>query len=117
MVRTSTLEILILIINLNFYIMPYLFEDFDTAMYNARCTSRDATLKEATMKFIQYFVNLGDDLPTAQSKVSQVSAETASYLYPYVLGNVHSLLNAINDSSLEFMDEAAKQELIGYLTV
>jgi GH25 family lysozyme M1 (1,4-beta-N-acetylmuramidase) len=97
--------------------MPYLFEDFDTAMYNARCTARDATLKEATMKFINYFVNSGDSPELAQSKVSQVSAETAPYLYAYVLGNVHSLVNAINDSSLEFMDEAAKNELISYLTV
>jgi hypothetical protein len=97
--------------------MNYLFEDFDTALYNGRCVSRDATLKVATMKFIQYFVNSGDDQTTAKTKVSQISEETAQYLYPYVLGNVHSLVNAINNSSLEFMDEAAKNELISYLTV
>jgi hypothetical protein len=97
--------------------MSYLFEDFDTAMYNARCIAREATLKEATIKFIRYFVGLGDTPEIAQEKVSKISSETALYLYPYVLGNVHDLLNAINNSSLEFMDEAAKQELTGYLTV
>lgn len=96
--------------------MSYFIEDQVTNAYNARCIGRQTQLMQATMDFIEYFVNLGDDRATAESKVTQLSTETATYLYAYVLGNKQPLIDEINASSLPFMDAAAKQELVSHLT-
>ena len=83
----------------------------DIPAYADRCSKRQDVLIEATMNFVKYFVDLGDDQGTAETKVSELSTEVASYLYAYVLGNKQPLLNGINNSSLPFMDAAAKQKL------
>lgn len=80
--------------------------------YNLRSSSREQVLFTATMNFVQYFIDLGDDKPTSESKVSQLSTEVAAYLYAYVLGNKQPLIDGINNSTLPFMDAAAKQKLI-----
>lgn len=96
--------------------MPYIIEDFTANSYSLRCTRREATLMEATMNFVQYFMDLGDDKGTADAKVAEVSTEVAAYLYAYVLGNKGPLINGINNSSLPFMDQAAKDYLTTQLT-
>lgn len=87
----------------------------DIPAYAERCNTRQDTLIIATMNFVQYFIGLGDDKPTAESKVSQLSTEVASYLYAYVLGNKQPLIDGITNSNLPFMDAAAKQKLISDL--
>lgn len=84
--------------------------------YRLRNDSRELTLNTATMNFVQYFVDLGDDLSVAQNKVSQVSTETAQYIYVYILGNTTPLINAINNSTLPFMDNDAKNKLTNDLS-
>lgn len=96
--------------------MPYIIEDPTTNAYYSRCIARQTQLMEATMKFVEYFEALGDDKPTAEQKVSEVSTEVAVYLYAYVLGNKTPLLNMINASVLPFMDQAAKTYLIEQLS-
>lgn len=91
-------------------------EDDTVNLYCGRCDLRQLQLLTATMNFVEYFINLGDDQPTAESKVSQVSTECASFLYAYVLGNKAPLLESINNSTLPFMDAPAKQFLIDALT-
>lgn len=83
--------------------------------YESRCYARNKILSVATMNFVQYFVDSGDDKPTAESKVSQISTEVAAYLYAYVLGNKQPLIDGINNSALPFMDAAAKAKLVGDL--
>lgn len=83
--------------------------------YESRCSIRNKRLYNATMDFVKYFIDLGDDKPTAEAKVSELSTEVAAYLYAYVLGNKTPLVNGINNSSLPFMDAAAKQKLINDL--
>lgn len=84
--------------------------------YSMRCGSRENILIQATMNFVQYFIALGDDKPTAESKVSGLSTEVAAYLYAYVLGNKQPLLDSINNSTLPYMDSAAKEYLITQLS-
>lgn len=88
-----------------------------TTSYAERNAMRQTKMNEATMAFVQYFVDLGDDLPTAESKVAQLSTEVAAYLYPYVLGNTQPLIDGINASTLPHMDQAAKDKIIGDLTI
>lgn len=80
-------------------------------MYSYRCDTRQLTLLTATMNFVQYFMDLGDDKDTANAKVAEVSTEVAAYLYAYVLGNRGPLIDGINASTLPFMDQAAKDYL------
>lgn len=87
----------------------------DIPAYADRCSKRQDQLIIATMNFVQYFIGLGDDQSTAETKVSQLSTEVAAYLYAYVLGNKTPLINGINNSSLSFMDQAAKDYLINQL--
>ena len=87
-----------------------------TSNYRERNDMRQLKLETSTMAFVQYFIDLGDDMATAQSKVSELSTECAAYLYPFVLGNTQPLINAINASSLPFMDAAAKSKLTGDLS-
>ena len=87
-----------------------------TPSYKTRNEQREQTLNVATMSFVAYFMGLGDDQATAESKVAQVSTEVAALLYVYTLGNVQPLLDAIQASTLPFMDQAAKDKLIGDLT-
>jgi len=88
-----------------------------TPSYKLRTEAREKTLLDATMNFVGYFMGLGDDKATAESKVSQISTEVASLLYVYTLGNTQPLIDAINASSLPFMDAAAKAKLVGDLTI
>jgi hypothetical protein len=88
-----------------------------TADYMSRTDRRQQVLMTATMNFVAYFMGLGDDQTTAESKVSQVSTEVAALLYVYTLGNTQPLLDAIQASTLPHMDQAAKDKLIGDLTI
>ena len=87
-----------------------------TTTYEQRNARRQLKMNDATVSFIGYFIALGDDLPTAENKVSQVSTETSLQLFPYVLGNTQPLLDAIQASTLPFMDQNAKTELITLLS-
>ena len=87
-----------------------------TNTYEERNLIRQKTLNEATMQFVAYFIGLGDDLQTAENKVSQLSNEVASFIYPFILGNTQRLKDEINASSLPFMDQGAKDAIIGFLT-
>lgn len=84
--------------------------------YQERNAMRQNTLESATMSFVAYFMGLGDDLTTAQTKVAEVSTEVAPLLYPFVLGNTQPLLDALNASTLPQMDQNAKNAIIDYLT-
>ena len=88
-----------------------------TADYMSRTDRRQQVLMTATMNFVAYFMGLGDDQATAENKVSQVSTEVAALLYVYTLGNTQPLLDAIQASTLPHMDQAAKDKLIGDLTI
>lgn len=96
---------------------PKVIPNPTTADYMSRTDRRQQVLMTATMNFVAYFMGLGDDQATAESKVSQVSTEVASLLYVYTLGNTQPLLDAIQASTLPFMDQAAKDKLIGDLTI
>ena len=85
--------------------------------YEERNQMRQKTLDEATISFIKYWVELGDDLPTAQSKTAQLSTEVALYLFPFTLGNTAPLLSAIQASELVFMTQEAKDKLTTDLTI
>ena len=85
--------------------------------YKLRNGAREDQLIRATMEFVVYFMNLGDDHLTANDKVGQVSDEVAVWLFPYVLGRTQPLLDAIQASTLPHMDQAAKDKLIGDLTI
>jgi len=87
-----------------------------TETYHERNLARQMKLEEATTEFINYFIEMGDDLPTAQDKVAQVSSESAVWLYPYILGNTQPLIDSINASTLVFMDENAKTFIIEKLS-
>lgn len=97
--------------------MPRFIDDLKTAKYDSRCRDREENLMFSTMEFVDYFVALGDDLSVAQEKVTELSTEVALYLYPYVLGNKLPLIDAINSSTLPFMDDNAKNKLITDLTM
>lgn len=87
--------------------------------YQERCLMREQTLDESTTNLIKYFIGLGDDETTAKSKVTQVSTKVAAFLYPYVKGNVSSLidaLNAVDEVELPFFDAAAKAQITGDLS-
>ena len=90
------------------------------AKYDMRTGQREKTLMKATMDFVGYFMSLGDDQLTAQTKVSQVSTHVAVYLYVYTLGNVAPLANGIQNIDIidmPFMDQDAKDFLINGLTI
>lgn len=89
----------------------------DIPAYADRCSKRQDQLITATMNFVQYFISLGDDQGTAEAKVAEVSTEVAAYLYAYVLGNRGPLIDNITNSTLVFMDQAAKQKLIDDLSI
>lgn len=84
--------------------------------YMNRVRSREFTLGKATMDMVVYFIGLGDDQATAEDKVGQISDDVAAHLYQYTLGRTQPLLNGIQASTLPFMDQAAKDKLIGDLT-
>jgi hypothetical protein len=84
----------------------------DIPAYADRCSKRQDQLITATMNFVQYFIDLGDDKGTAEAKVTEVSTEVAAYLYAYVLGNKQPLIDGIDSSTLPFMDANAKSQLI-----
>jgi hypothetical protein len=91
-----------------------------TGGYSSRTRNRELTLMKATMSFVGYFMGLGDDQTTAESKVSDVSTEVAQFLYVYTLGNTQPLIDAINnidEVAFPYMDAAAKAKITGDLTV
>jgi hypothetical protein len=92
-----------------------IFTDRTYAGYQQRCEDRQSQLYTATMNFVQYFMNLGDDQATADGKVSELSTEIAAYLYAYVLGNKQPIIDGVNASTLPFMNQAAKDSLINDL--
>jgi hypothetical protein len=85
--------------------------------YSKRCDEREVTLMNATMNFVGYFMGLGDSKIDAETKVAELSTEVAAFLYSYRLGNTQPLINSINNSSLVFMDAAAKIKITGDLTI
>lgn len=85
--------------------------------YEERNAMRQYTLNSATMNFVAYFIGLGDDKATAEGKVAELSTEVAAYIYAFVLGNTQPLIDGINASNLTFMDQAAKDKLVGDLTI
>ena len=87
-----------------------------TSNYTERNLKRQRTLEEATMRFVAYFMILGDDQATAETKVAEVSTESAVYLYPFVLGNTQPLIDSLNASTLPQMDADAKAAITDYLT-
>ena len=82
--------------------------------YEERNLMRQKVLENATMGLVAYFLGLGDDMTTAQTKVSQLSTEVAAYIFPYILGNTE-LINQINASTLAFMDDDAKAAIVNIL--
>lgn len=86
-----------------------------TEAYKSRTEQRELTLMTATMSFVGYFMGLGDDQLTAETKTSQISTEIAAFLYVYTLGNKQPLIDAINASALPFMDAPAKAFLVAGL--
>lgn len=85
--------------------------------YQLRTAAREKQIFVATMEFVAYFMSLGDDQATAEDKVTQLSTEAASLLYVYTLGNTQPLIDAINASTLPFMDSTAKTFIIDKLTI
>lgn len=96
---------------------PKIIPNEITAEYMSRTDRRQQVLMTATMNFVAYFMGLGDDQATAESKVSQTSTEVAALLYVYILGNTQPLLDALQASTLPHMDQAAKDKIIGDLTI
>jgi hypothetical protein len=90
--------------------------DKNYVLYMDRVRNREFTLGKATMDMVAYFIGLGDDQATAEDKVGQISDDVAAHLYQYTLGRIQPLLNGIQASTLPFMDQAAKDKLIGDLT-
>jgi hypothetical protein len=78
-----------------------LTNDKTYSAYQLRTAKREKQLFIATMEFVAYFMSLGDD----------------HTLYAYVLGRTQPLIDAINASTLPFMDAAAKAKLTGDLTI
>lgn len=85
--------------------------------YKERNLIREIVLNQATMDLVQYFIGLGDDQATAEGKVTQLSTECAAYVYVFIMGNTQAIKDQINASALPFMDQAAKDYIIGQLTV
>lgn len=94
-----------------------LTNDKTYSAYQLRIGKREKQLFIATMEFVAYFMSIGDDQATAESKVGQVSDEVAATLYAYVLGRTQPLIDALNASTLPFMDAAAKAKIVGDLTI
>ena len=76
-----------------------------------------ATLLTATQNMVGYFMSLGDDLATAQDKVTQMSTEVSAFTHIYTLGNMQRLIDAINASVLAHMDAPAKAYAVDQLTI
>jgi hypothetical protein len=95
--------------------MIFPIDRLDIPEYIVRCNGRQETLFVVTMNLVRRFVDLGDDITIAKSKVSQLSTEVATYLYTYVLGNKTPLIDGINNSTLPFMDVETKEFVISQL--
>lgn len=97
----------------------YTKDEIVVAEYAKRNEAREDTLITATMDMVGYFMGLGDDQPTAEGKVKQLSDDIriadAGAKFDYVLGNTQPLKDAIQASTLPFMDQAAKDFLIAKL--
>jgi len=87
-----------------------------TITYQERNMMRQNRLDESTMAFVAYFMGLGDDQIIAEGKITELSTECAAFIFAYVMGNISALINAINSSSLPFMDQAAKDFIINQLS-
>jgi hypothetical protein len=88
-----------------------------TITYQERIDARTLTMHNAIGSMIEYFMSLGVDQPTAENQMGELSIEVSITIYPYILGYTQPLLDAIQNSTLPFMDQSAKDELIQFLTV
>jgi len=87
----------------------------ETKAYVGRSEGRNELIHKGTLQFVGYFMSLGDIQEDAEAKVTEVSTEVSQHLFVYILGNKTPLINAINASSLTYMDAAAKAYLISTL--
>ena len=82
--------------------------------------NRFGTFAKSTMNLVGYFMALGDAQEAATIKMQQLSAEISTTnggcKFDYVLGDLQPLFDAINASTLPFMDAAAKAYVIGELS-
>lgn len=90
--------------------------EIELAKYDSRNEKREMTLMTATINLTGYFMALGDDEATAKDKVTQLSTESAHLIYIYRLGNTQPLIDACNASVLAFMDQPAKDYIVGQLS-
>lgn len=88
-----------------------------TITYQERIEARTIVMHNAVGAMVAYFMGTGVDQPTAEDQIGQVSIEVSIFIYPYILGYTQPLLDAINASTLPFMDQPAKDALISYLTI
>lgn len=93
-----------------------IFEDKELAKYYKKTQERTILVMNATNQMVVYFVTNGDTIEDATSHVEELSTEIAPHIRPYELGNTQPLRDAINASSLPFMDAAAKTHAIDLLT-
>jgi hypothetical protein len=85
--------------------------------YEIRNDIRQSKLNQATEELINWFVaNQSVSEMEAKRQVQELSSEVALWIFPYVLGNTQPLIDAINSSSLPFMDAGAKANVVGNLS-
>ncbi len=97
----------------------------ELAGYYKRSYKRKLLLCDATMNSVKHFVDLGDDLETANDKVDQIADVILDNLpgavIGYELGNTRQkqkLINGINnidEVAFPFFNQAAKDSLISKL--
>lgn len=84
--------------------------------YGNRNKDRQATIEEATISMVAYFMGLGDTKEDADSKITQISREVKGEIFGYILGDVQQLKDHLQQiSTLAFFDQDAKDTLIGML--
>jgi len=87
-----------------------------TTTYNQRNLSRQQQLEEATQSFLEYLIDEGSSEIIAKRQINSLSNELSSYLFIYILGNKQPLINGVESSRQEFMDEGAKNYAIQLLS-
>jgi hypothetical protein len=84
--------------------------------YNQRNVARQQKLEEATQSFLQYLIDEGSTEIIAKRQINSLSNELSSYLFIYILGNKQPLINGVESSRQEFMDDGAKNYAIQLLS-
>jgi len=88
------------------------------AGYHKRSRMRKKQLIKGTLNLVGYFMLAQSlDETTAKNQMNQLSYECRDLLFLYELGNTQPLINAVNASSLPFMDAAAKAAAEAQLTI